>query len=125
MRNALGTFQANVGIWQILARQRQITKQRLNDSWQTDQTVCHDSATAKATRRGPLAELFRFSTGKRRFQDEIIDLLADLSRTRRKHASGDFRPIRSCWTTTTVSLDTILTLGDALAEKARNSRQNT
>ncbi|MGB8987509.1 MAG: hypothetical protein WCC37_12975, partial [Candidatus Sulfotelmatobacter sp.] len=32
--NALGTFQANVGIWQILARQGQIPNLRLNDSWQ-------------------------------------------------------------------------------------------
>ena len=32
--NALGTFQANVGIWQILARQGQISSAQLNDSWQ-------------------------------------------------------------------------------------------
>ena len=32
--NAFGTFQANVGIWQILARQGQIPNSHLNDSWQ-------------------------------------------------------------------------------------------
>ena len=32
--NAFGTFQANVGIWQILARQGQISNTKLNDSWQ-------------------------------------------------------------------------------------------
>src|ERR1700734_1314656 len=32
--NALGIFQANVGIWQILARQGQILSPHLNDSWQ-------------------------------------------------------------------------------------------
>ena len=32
--NALGMFQANVGIWQILARQGQISSSHLNDSWQ-------------------------------------------------------------------------------------------
>ena len=32
--NAFGTFQASVGIWQILARQGQISNARLNDSWQ-------------------------------------------------------------------------------------------
>ncbi len=32
--NAFGTFQANVGIWQILARQGQIPNSQLNDSWQ-------------------------------------------------------------------------------------------
>ena len=32
--NTLGTFQANVGLWQILARQKQIPKGELNASWQ-------------------------------------------------------------------------------------------
>ncbi len=32
--NALGTFQANIGIWQIFARQGEIPNLRLNDSWQ-------------------------------------------------------------------------------------------
>jgi hypothetical protein len=32
--NALGAFQAEIGIWQILARQRQIDDQDLNSSWQ-------------------------------------------------------------------------------------------
>ncbi len=32
--NALGAFQADVGIWEILARQRQIAPGRLNASWQ-------------------------------------------------------------------------------------------
>src|SRR6202011_2728922 len=31
--NALGTFQAAVGIWQILARQGQITSPQLDESW--------------------------------------------------------------------------------------------
>ena len=32
--NAFGTFQASVGIWQILARQGQISNAQLNESWQ-------------------------------------------------------------------------------------------
>ena len=32
--NALGAFQAEVGIWQILARQKQIPTDRLNASWE-------------------------------------------------------------------------------------------
>ena len=32
--NALGAFQAEIGIWQILARQRQIPEDSLNASWQ-------------------------------------------------------------------------------------------
>src|SRR5207237_4187789 len=32
--NAFGTFQASVGLWQILARQGEIPGAALNDSWQ-------------------------------------------------------------------------------------------
>src|SRR5260370_37645553 len=32
--NAMGTFQANIGLWQILARQGQIPSAKLNESWQ-------------------------------------------------------------------------------------------
>src|SRR5262249_35919319 len=32
--NAMGIFQANVGLWQVAARQGQIGNSRLNDSWQ-------------------------------------------------------------------------------------------
>jgi hypothetical protein len=32
--NALGIFQAEIGLWQILARQGEIPAERLNDSWQ-------------------------------------------------------------------------------------------
>ncbi len=32
--NAIGIFQANVGIWQIMARQGEIPNQRLDESWQ-------------------------------------------------------------------------------------------
>jgi len=32
--NAIGIFQANIGLWQILARQGQIANENLNDSWQ-------------------------------------------------------------------------------------------
>ena len=33
-QNAVGTFQANVGIWQILARQGEIPNGEINKSWQ-------------------------------------------------------------------------------------------
>ena len=32
--NTLGAFQANIGLWQILARQREIPQAKLNSSWQ-------------------------------------------------------------------------------------------
>ncbi len=128
--NALGTFQANVGIWQILARQGQITNLRLNDSWQQmikPFATIRSAAQLYDAGRGSLAELFRFSTGKARgSQDEIIDLLAGPQQNtpEGKHVHREISArIRSVLDDQRlVSLDTILTLGDALAEKARGKQ---
>jgi hypothetical protein len=128
--NALGTFQANVGIWQILARQGQISNSRLNDSWQR---MIKPFATVQSASqvydagRSSLGELFRFSIGKGRgSQDEIIDLLAgprqNSSEGRQMHREIAAR-IRSVLDDQRlVSLDTLLTVGDALAEKARGKQ---
>ena len=78
--NAYGTLQANIGIWQILARQGEISNAHLNESWQQ---VVKPFATVRSAGqvyeagRSSLGEIFKFSTGKiRGSQDEIIDLLA-------------------------------------------------
>lgn len=125
--NALGIFQANVGIWQILARQGQISNSHLNDSWQ--QMIkpfgsIRSSSQLYDAGRNSLEELFRFSAGKARVsQDEIIDLLAgpeqltpDGKQMHREFANK----MRSVLDDQRlVSLDTILAVGDALAEKRR------
>jgi hypothetical protein len=128
--NAFGTLQANVGIWQILARQGQISNSHLNDSWQQ---VIKPFATIRSAAqvydagRTSLAELFRFSTGKASgSQDEIIDLLAgprqNTPEGKQMHRELAAR-IRSVLDDQRlVSLDTLLTLGDALAEKARGKQ---
>ena len=125
--NAFGTFQANVGIWQILARQGQISNSHLNDSWQR---VIKPFATVRSAAqvydagRSSLGELFRSSLGKARgSQDEVIDLLAGPLQNspdgRQMHREVAAR-IRSVLDDQRlVSLDTILTVGDALSEKAR------
>ena len=128
--NAFGTFQANVGIWQILARQGQISNSRLNDSWQQ---VIKPFATIRSAAqlydagRASLGELFRSSTGTARGSyDEIIDLLAGPRQTtpEGKQAHGEVASrIRSVLDDQRlVSLDTLLTIGDALAEKARGKQ---
>src|SRR3984885_12535313 len=77
--------------------------------------------------RSSLAELFRFSIGKGTVsQDEIIDLLAgprqNSSEGRQMHREIAAR-IRSVLDDQRlVSLDTLLTVGDALAEKARGKQ---
>ena len=128
--NAFGTFQASVGIWQILTRQGQISNSYLNDSWQ--QVIKPFAAIRSAAQvydagRTSLGELFRSSTGKARgSQDEMIDLLAGPrqitpeGRQMHREVAGRIRSVLD--DQRLVSLDTLLTLGDALAEKARGKQ---
>jgi hypothetical protein len=128
--NALGTFQANVGIWQILARQGQISNQQLDDSWQKvirPFGKIRSAAQLYDAGRTSLGEVFRFSTGKARgSQDEIIDLLAGPEQTTPEGMQMHrelARRIRSVLDDQRlVSLDTLLTLGDALTDKARGKQ---
>lgn len=77
--NALGTFQANVGLWQILARQGEIPSTDIDTSWQnvvrpfakiSSSIQLFDAAHASLT-------ALLLSTGKSKIsQDELVDLLA-------------------------------------------------
>jgi hypothetical protein len=128
--NAFGIFQANVGIWQILARQEQIPRLRLNDSWQ--QTIkpfatIRSAAQVYDAGRASLGELFRFATGKPRpSQDELIELLAGPPQTTpdgmliHTELAGRIRSVLD--DQRLVSLDTLLTLGDALRQKAQGKQ---
>ena len=127
--NAMGIFQANVGIWQILARQGQIKGTGLNDSWQKvlkpfGQVL--SSAQLFDAGRNSLGELLLAATGQRNgSQDEIIDLLAgpqqmspDGQRMHQEMAKG----IRAVLDgQRLVSLNTILALGDGLDAMARGA----
>lgn len=128
--NAFGIFQANVGIWQILARQGQISSSQLNDSWQqVIKPFAKPRSAAQVYDAGKtsLGELFRFSIGKTRgSQDEMIDLLAGPRQNSpagmqmHREVAGRIRAVLD--DQRLVSLDTILTVGDALAEKARGKQ---
>ncbi len=128
--NAFGTFQANVGIWQILARQGEIPTLQLNDSWQQ---VIRPFATIRSAAqlydagRSSLEELFRVATGKPRpSQDEIIELLAGPPQTTpegmriHRELAGRIRSVLD--DQRLISLDTLLTLGDALRQKAQGKQ---
>ncbi len=128
--NAMGIFQANVGIWQILARQGEIPKSQLNESWQ--QIIKPFSSIRSAVQvydagRSSLSELFQFSTGKPNVsQDKIIELLAGPAQSsqdgKEMHRESTAR-IRSVLDDQRlVSLDTLMTIGDALKEKARGKQ---
>ena len=126
--NAIGTFEANVGLWQILARQGQISN--LNESWQQvvkPFATIRSAAQSYEAGRISLEALFRFATGKTRAsQDEIVDLLAGPRQTTpegmQMHREVAHRIHSVLADQRLVSLDTLLTLGDGLTEKARGNQ---
>src|SRR5215469_4768418 len=125
--NAMGIFQAEIGLWQIFARQGQISGAGLNDSWQKLIRPFADirsSATLFEVGRSSLREMLLAATGKpNASQDEIIDLLAGPHQTTAEgkqiqHEVAD--RMRSVLDgQRLVSLDTLLALGDGLKEMAR------
>jgi hypothetical protein len=127
--NAMGIFQANVGIWQILARQGQIKTAAVNESWQSVIKPFGKIASSPQlfdAGQDSLAAILLAATGKRTAsQDEIIDLMAgprqlspDGQRMHQEVANG----IRSVMDgQRLVSLDTILALGDGLEAMSRGA----
>jgi hypothetical protein len=125
--NVLGTFQANVGIWQILARQGQIPDENLDISWQQmikPFSKVRSSAQLFDAGRTSLGEVLRAATGKySASQDEIIQLLAGPQQTvpeaKRMHEDVANRIRAVMDGQRLVSLDTLLALGQGLNEKAQ------
>ena len=125
--NAMGTFQATIGLWQILARQGEISSASLNESWQGVIKPFGKVGSPNQlfdAGRDSLRELLLAATGKPSgSQDEIIDLLAgpfqvspESQRIHQELASG----IRSVLDgQRLVSLDTLLALGNGINEMAR------
>ena len=83
--NALGTLQANLGIWQILARQGQIPSPRLNESWQgaiKPFAKIRNEGQVYEAGYTSISEVLRVATDKpRTSQNEIIELLASPRQT--------------------------------------------
>jgi hypothetical protein len=122
--NALGTFQASVGLWQILARQGEIPGAALNDSWQ--KVIRPFGRIGSSTQlfdagRSAMKDLLLTATDKPdASQDKIINLLAgprqSTPEAQRMHEVMANR-IRSVLDEQRlVSLDTLLALGDGLRE---------
>ena len=124
--NAMGIFQANLGLWQILARQGQIPADKLNSSWQImvksfAKIVSPDQVFDAG--RDSLAELLRAVAGKSNLsEDEILDLLAGPPQTspegQRIHQELADRMRSVLDGQRLVSLDTLLSLGSGLTELA-------
>jgi hypothetical protein len=83
--NTMGIFQANVGLWQIMARQGEIPAVKTNDSWQRliDPFLSvRNTVQLFDAGRASFQEILRATTGKTDLsQDEFIALLAGPSQT--------------------------------------------
>ena len=132
--NAMGTFEAAGGIWQILARQGQIPTAELAVSWQ--RVISPFGKVASAPQlfdagRDSLKQLLLASTGKPDgSQDAIIDLLAGPQQSsaegQRMHQALANRIRLVLDAQRLVSLDTLLALGDGLHDVAHvKSAANT
>ena len=120
--NALGIFQANLGLWQILARQGEIPASALDSSWQNvidpyDRVSASPQLFDAGTKS--LGQLMLAATGKAdRSQDEIIDLLAGPPQTsvegKRARAEVAHRMHLVIDDQRLTPLDTLQQLGDEL-----------
>jgi hypothetical protein len=125
--DALGMLQANLGLWQILARQGQIADSLLNDSWQKILNAfgtLHTSDQVYEAGRTALAELLRASTGKTYLpQDQLFALLAGPEQYSkegqqlRSEMAGRMRQVIG--DQRLVSMDTLISLGDGLEQLAK------
>ncbi|MBO0912212.1 MAG: hypothetical protein J2P13_10500, partial [Acidobacteria bacterium] len=120
--NAMGTFQANIGLWVILARQKQIPIARLNESWlevmKPFASLSNQAQLFAAGRKALTTVLQAANAKENTSQDEIIDLIAGPAETgpdgRRVHQEIAKR-IRSVMDgQRLVSLDTLLALDNGL-----------
>jgi hypothetical protein len=127
--NAMGAFQANIGIWQILARQRQIPPAQLNASWLAAVhpfTAIQSSTQLFDASRNSLRAITAAAGGDPNpSEDQLIDLLAgppqDTDAGRRMHEQIASR-IRSVLDDQRlVSLDTLFGLYDGLDQMAHGS----
>jgi len=130
--NAMGIFQANVGLWQILARQGQIERAQLNSSWKEMIDPfggITTSAQLVTAGRSSVERVFRAATGKTGLtQEQIINLVAG---TRQTTAEGQqvrgemANRIRSVMEDQRlVSLDTLFALDDGLRSKGQGAANN-
>ncbi|MGP8253008.1 MAG: hypothetical protein ACLQHF_13325 [Terracidiphilus sp.] len=120
--NALGAFQADIGVWEILARQGQIEKAKLDESWQSALEPYATIGTPQQlfdAARGSLNAVIVAAGGKAgATQDEIVDLLAGPAQTtpqgRRVHEELARRMRSVLEDQRLVSLDTLYGLYDGL-----------
>jgi hypothetical protein len=125
--NAMGDFQATVGLWQVLARQGEIANPQLDASWEEMiQPFAKISSSAQLfdAARTSLVALTSAATGKSSTsQDEIVDLLAgppqESPTGQQIHTAVAERMRLVLNDQRLVSLDTLFALSDGLSEMAK------
>jgi hypothetical protein len=125
--NALGAFQANIGLWQILARQGEIPSAQLNASWQkmiAPFTKISSSTQLFDSTRTSLGELLVAAGGTPNGSPgEIVDLLAgphqDTPDGQRVHQELARRIRAVLEDQHLVSLDTLFALSDGLNQMSQ------
>ncbi len=128
--NALGILQANIGLWQILARQGEIPNAQLNDSWQkTIQPflVISSSVQLLNAGRSSLGAVLQAATGKPDCtQDELVDLLAgphqETPEGRMVHQQLANKLRLVLYSQRLVSLDTLFGLDTGLTQMAHGAQ---
>ncbi len=125
--NAMGVFQANLGLWQILARQGELRGADLNQSWQ--QALAPFATVDSPTHlfdagHASLATLMMAASGNANLsQSDFIDLLAGPpqqspeGQQMREEMANRMRAVFE--DQRLVSLDTLFTLGDGLVRMAQ------
>jgi len=122
--NAVGMFQANLGLWQILARQGQIPRGDLNASFQRVLQPFYGGIRSSEQlfdmARASLGEVMRSATGRTNLsQNDLITLLAGPNQTTedgqrmRREVAGRMQGVMDAQRLTT--FDTLFGLADGLA----------
>jgi hypothetical protein len=127
--NALGAFQAEIGLWQIFARQRNIPNQVLNQSWQSAiepfSAISSSLQLFNAARASLQSTLFAATGNAHLSQDQVVDLLAgpsqDTQDGRRVHQELARRIRAVMDDQRLVSLDTLFGLYDGLDKMAHGA----
>ena len=125
--NALGIFQSNVGLWQILARQGQIAPQDLNDSWQKLIKPFAGGISSQAQLFDAAKLRFKTCGGRRRAAESIAgrsdcapgrsQAISPAGQEVRQELASRIRSVMDGQRL--VSLDTLLALGDGLNDLAK------
>jgi hypothetical protein len=127
--NTLGAFQANIGLWQICARQGEIPAAEINTAWQK---VVEPFAKISSTpqlfdaTQSSLNGLMLAATKKTTFtQDDLIDLLAgppqQNAEGKRMHQELVVKITSVLDDQRLVSLDTLFALSSGLSQMAKGS----